>query len=286
MLSQRKIVLEPAERGKDNNADRGDSEVAVGGRRTEILTPAEILDALIALVDPAKWQQYCSLLAEVRAEWPPPTPFAPGGPGLQYTDPADYGRARLLSLHGNPWHCGQVTMWDGEARRFAADRITEIQALDHTILAEIRAGLAAGCAQVTIWQGVDRIAVPAEWFRNAKARIYISDNRIIGPDGVGYAIAAIAPPARETQSEPSVGNAAAPTPSGIRTTSAAKAEDACRKWLAGLEERPKNKNTAFADAKAAIAGGGPLSRKAFDRAWALSLRPEWRTAGRRPKGRR
>lgn len=98
-------------------------------------------------------------------------------------------------------------MWDGEARRFAADRITEIQALDHTILAEIRAGLAAGCAQVTIWLGVDRVDAPAEWFQHAATnfRFDVAGGWIIGPDGSGYAIAAIDP----------VNAAKSPTPTGL-----------------------------------------------------------------------
>lgn len=88
--------------------------------------------------------------------------------------------------------------------------------------------------------------------------------------------------------EPAQGSGSIPTtgpstPSGIRTTSAATAEDACRKWLAGLKKRPKNKDTAFADAQAAVANVGSLSRKAFDRAWPASVPLEWLKAGRRSK---
>jgi hypothetical protein len=71
------------------------------------------------------------------------------------------------------------------------------------------------------------------------------------------------------------------TPSGIRTTTDEQAEAACGEWLAALKERPRNKETAFTDAKSAVARPGQLSRKAFERAWAKSVRPEWKAAGRR-----
>jgi len=71
------------------------------------------------------------------------------------------------------------------------------------------------------------------------------------------------------------------TPSGIRTATEEKAEAACGEWIAGLTERPRNKETAFADAKAALASVGELSFKAFERAWANRARPEWKRPGRR-----
>jgi hypothetical protein len=70
-------------------------------------------------------------------------------------------------------------------------------------------------------------------------------------------------------------------PSGIRTNRAADAERTCEKWLAVLEERPKNKAAGF---KAAVAScGGDLSLKAFEGAWARAVLPEWKRAGRRKK---
>jgi hypothetical protein len=69
-------------------------------------------------------------------------------------------------------------------------------------------------------------------------------------------------------------------PSGTRTNRAAANERACGEWLAGLTERPKSKDAAF---QAAVIQIGPLSRKAFDRAWASNVPPEWKHAGRRKR---
>ncbi len=70
-------------------------------------------------------------------------------------------------------------------------------------------------------------------------------------------------------------------PTGIRTTKDERVEAACGDWIAAPTERPRNKETAFADAKAAVAHIGALSRKAFDRAWARRAPPEWKHPGRR-----
>lgn len=72
-------------------------------------------------------------------------------------------------------------------------------------------------------------------------------------------------------------------PIGARTNNAEKAELACGEWLAGLAERPENKEAAFEAAKAAVAKTGPLSRKAFDRAWANNIPSEWKRPGQRKK---
>jgi hypothetical protein len=69
--------------------------------------------------------------------------------------------------------------------------------------------------------------------------------------------------------------------SGIRTVSDETAEGACGEWIAGLPERPRNKETAFADAKDAVANIGTLSYKAFERAWATNARDDWKKPGRR-----
>ena len=74
-------------------------------------------------------------------------------------------------------------------------------------------------------------------------------------------------------------------PSGIQIIRAVDAEGACRDWIANLNERPANKDEAFAEARAAVAGIGPLSRKAFDRAWAAAAPVQWQSAGRRRKPR-
>jgi hypothetical protein len=70
-------------------------------------------------------------------------------------------------------------------------------------------------------------------------------------------------------------------PSGIRTNRAAAAEEACRQWLSKVKERPANKDAAFEAAKAAVAKTGPLSRKAFERAWGAGAPVAWKEAGRR-----
>ena len=69
-------------------------------------------------------------------------------------------------------------------------------------------------------------------------------------------------------------------PTGIRTTTDERVEAACGDWIAAPTERPRNKETAFADAKAAVEHIGALSRKAFDRAWARRAPPEWKHPGR------
>ena len=70
-------------------------------------------------------------------------------------------------------------------------------------------------------------------------------------------------------------------PSGVRTNKAAAAEEACEEWIAGLSEQPENKDAAFEDAEKNVAPIGPLSRKAFERAWDKRARPEWKRPGRR-----
>jgi hypothetical protein len=83
--------------------------------------------------------------------------------------------------------------------------------------------------------------------------------------------------------QPNAPEPCAPDPplAGVRTARAAAAEDKCGQWLAGLQLRPTNKGTAFEDARARF--GTILSRKAFDRAWAANIRPEWKLGGRRRK---
>jgi hypothetical protein len=69
---------------------------------------------------------------------------------------------------------------------------------------------------------------------------------------------------------------------GTRTNKAEAAEEACRRWIAGLKERPAKKDAAFEAAKDAVASIRPLSRKAFDRAWAAAAPGVWKKAGRPP----
>ena len=66
-----------------------------------------------------------------------------------------------------------------------------------------------------------------------------------------------------------------------RTNREAKAEEECGQWILSLKERPQNKDIAFAGAAAAVARVGRLSRKAFERQWAINARPEWKRGGRR-----
>jgi hypothetical protein len=69
---------------------------------------------------------------------------------------------------------------------------------------------------------------------------------------------------------------------GTRTNKAEAAEEACRRWITGLKERPAKKDAAFEAAKDAVASIGPLSRKAFDRAWGTAAPGAWKKAGRPP----
>lgn len=88
---------------------------------------------------------------------------------------------------------------------------------------------------------------------------------------------ATAPMERRHQPE----DTSATVPSGIRTTTAEKAEAKCREWIANRPERPRNKEAAFDDAKAAVARFGPLSQKAFNRAWEDKAPSHWKKPGRR-----
>jgi len=76
---------------------------------------------------------------------------------------------------------------------------------------------------------------------------------------------------------------AASRASGTRTTTDEKVEVACGEWIAALAQRPRNKETAFAEAKAAVAHIGALSYKAFDRAWANRAPGDWKKPGRPKK---
>ena len=73
------------------------------------------------------------------------------------------------------------------------------------------------------------------------------------------------------------------SPIGIRTASAARAEEACREWIEKLSIRPANKQEAFAQAQDAVKRIGSLSEKAFERAWEIAAPQEWRKPGRRKK---
>jgi hypothetical protein len=68
---------------------------------------------------------------------------------------------------------------------------------------------------------------------------------------------------------------------GTRTNKAAAAERACEEWVRRLQQRPKNKDTAFEAAAIAVAANGPLSRKAFENAWRNGAPTEWKEAGAR-----
>jgi hypothetical protein len=94
-----------------------------------------------------------------------------------------------------------------------------------------------------------------------------------------------APPMPARTGSPGRPAAKSSTPAGFRTTSAVKAEEACKNYIAALKERPQNKETAFAEAVEAVKSIGPLSRKAFERAWHDMAPIEWLNAGRRRKSR-
>jgi hypothetical protein len=68
---------------------------------------------------------------------------------------------------------------------------------------------------------------------------------------------------------------------GSRTNKAKSAEEECGQWIAKLTERPASKDHAFTQAKVAVEATGPLSRKAFERAWADNAPLHWKRAGRR-----
>jgi hypothetical protein len=105
------------------------------------------------------------------------------------------------------------------------------------------------------------------------------------PEGRDLAPENASPPAAALSDAPEVAGptvaAKAELPSGIRTNRAEDAEAACGDWIRKLAERPTNKAAAFERAKAEVAFVGPLSGKAFDRAWARSAPTEWKRAGRR-----
>jgi hypothetical protein len=80
-----------------------------------------------------------------------------------------------------------------------------------------------------------------------------------------------------------------PTPTGIRTNRQQQAETACEEWIKAQSQRPANKDKAFEAAKRAVKAIGPLSRKAFDRAWARAAPNAWKEPGARegaPRSRR
>jgi hypothetical protein len=102
------------------------------------------------------------------------------------------------------------------------------------------------------------------------------------PPGAALNLGGRARASEKSPARPTMPEHVAPAlpPSGIRTTQAEKAEEACRTWVSGLSGRPANKDKAFESAQAAITG---LSRKAFDRAWANAAPSDWRKAGRPKK---
>jgi hypothetical protein len=83
--------------------------------------------------------------------------------------------------------------------------------------------------------------------------------------------------------EVATGRTVASHASGTRTTTDQKVEVACGEWIAALTGRPRNKETAFGEAKAAVAHIGALSYKAFDRAWANRALDDWKKPGRPKK---
>src|SRR5579875_1352985 len=114
-----------------------------------------------------------------------------------------------------------------------------------------------------------------------EVRIYRAEPRVrldeflAWAQAVGWELPPALSPRQEAQSTP--------PPSGIRTTRQMRAEAACAEYLRNLTPAPANKEAAFAAAKRAVADIGPLSRKAFERAWANAALAAWRFPGRRGK---
>jgi hypothetical protein len=101
----------------------------------------------------------------------------------------------------------------------------------------------------------------------------------------GYAWPARFDPAPPTSSAVGPIDGGTERTSGVRTNKATAAEEACGRLIAGLKQRPANKDTAFEHAKAAVVSVGPLSRKAFERAWDANSRACWKLGGRRKMSR-
>jgi hypothetical protein len=105
----------------------------------------------------------------------------------------------------------------------------------------------------------------------------------LSADG-GAPIEAPAPGSSGEPPVPATATASEAPPSGVRTNRAAAAEEACRQLLVklvALNERPANTDAAFQSAKTEVAKVGPLSQKAFDRTWRVTVPDAWKKAGRR-----
>jgi hypothetical protein len=131
----------------------------------------------------------------------------------------------------------------------------------------------------------DRTAVPAQTWGTAiswpESRVGRYDLVRFDRADIERWLASAAIDGQSAVSEPQT-NEPKTTSSGTRTNRALAAEEACRQWIAGLKER-LTKDTAFVRAQDAVKEIGPLSRKAFERAWAGSAPADWKRGGRHKK---
>jgi hypothetical protein len=153
---------------------------------------------------------------------------------------------------------------------------------------------------IRVFPGVEILSDEPHWFRVPEGATGLSveqQNFTADENGYFQAPVRLAPailylpgfsligPERPLAKASAQGRASEPatTPAGFRTNRAETAEKACERWISELKERPANKPEAFAKARAAVAQTGPLSRKAFDRAWASKAPLEWKEAGSRKR---
>jgi hypothetical protein len=211
-------------------------------------------------------------------------------------------REAMMRIIEETWQAGEITLWGRAKGHAMLEPIREF----HGLVIEWHAGPPKGdyyaeahAHPAQLGAGYHR----HEWEDLAISgadleRLYASrsTDQALLRDALEQAVAAWEakadprgePPPEQDASAPALqevatDRTAAPHASGSRTTTHERAEVACGEWIATLTQRPRNKETAFADAKAAVAQIGMLSYKAFDRAWANKAPAHWKKPGRPKK---
>jgi hypothetical protein len=226
--------------------------------------------------DAACWRQVADAIGdrELPVRWRDARPGWPS-PITSVADEPQTGRAYWLNVEIDPSNPDAVLA----PRPYASDLVDRRTAARLARARRFRIPLFSHAAALRCWPPADAIGAESA---GADADIGPrSEDSAAEPSRVGEPGPAPLPEiaASDKGEEPTP-----PTPSGIRTTRAKATEVACGDWIGKLTERPRNKDAAFEDAKDAVKHIGPLSRKAFERAWAVRTPSAWKEAGARKGG--
>jgi hypothetical protein len=144
-----------------------------------------LLDALIALADPAKWLRYCELLAEIRDGMSQLGQGSPAIFGPQHQDYTSYGRSRLRWVYATSTERQQLAQWDSWATRVpnGAALIDEVHRLDDELVTVFREAAGAGRLAATRGFGTARQPFDPSLIERRDHELRLDVDVIRPPDG-------------------------------------------------------------------------------------------------------